>query len=294
MSNTIQTLNTASNLSNMKQAYSNPSYYTNKVVIITGGSAGIGKEIARQILEQGGKVVLTGRNNERLQAVLSEFSIYQKNILLHQGDIANMESNEEMVAKTIICFGKIDVLINNAGLSCFGEVEKMTAETARQIIDTNIYGSLYPVIACLPELKKTKGAVLFISSVAGLHGLPGYSAYSLSKMSLKGLAQSLRAELQNEVFVGISYVGFTENESDKKTMNEKGEWVKVPQRPKLLTFTREKTVSKLLNQIKNRKHSQIQSLLGNFTGIFSRYFPNVLGLILSLNYRNTQPKYSQA
>jgi short-subunit dehydrogenase len=262
------------------------SYYKDKVVLITGSSMGIGKELARQVLIHEGKVVITARNAARLNSVTDEFKKFNANILLHVGDVTDYDNNVSLIQKTIDRFGRLDVLINNAALSCFGEVEIMKPEVARQVIDANIYGSLFPVMAALPELKKTQGAILFVSSVAGFHGLPGYSAYSLSKMSLKALAQSLHGELKSSrVFVGIAYVGFTKNEDDKKMLSPEGQLVNTPARPKKLTASRETTASKLLLQIMKRKHIVTHSVLGNLTSVLSRYLPSILSAILSKNYR---------
>lgn len=175
----------------------NPSiFFKDKVAVITGSSMGIGKELAKQILINGGKVVLTGRNRARLESTKDEFEMYFDSILIHQGDVTNFELNQILVTKTIERFGRLDILITNAGLSGYGEVEMLKPGVARQIIDTNIYGTLFPIMVALPELKKTKGSVLIISSIAGFYGLPDYSAYSLSKMALRALAQSLRVELK--------------------------------------------------------------------------------------------------
>jgi short-subunit dehydrogenase len=262
-------------------------FYKDKVVIVTGASMGIGKEIAAQVLSFGGKVVITGRNKERLVSALNELG-NNENILIHQGDVTNYESNVELVNKTIQKFGRIDSLINNAGLSCFGEVDKMKPGVAKEIIDANIFGSLFPSMACIPELKKSKGSIMFLSSLAGFHGLPQYSAYSLSKMSLKALSQSMHIELQSEgVFVGIAYVSFTENEAQKKTLSPTGEWVDVPARSKKLTVTRSETALKILNQIKNQRFSKTHSFLGNFTNYVSRHFPRLTFALFKWNYKRT-------
>ncbi|MBX2969891.1 MAG: SDR family NAD(P)-dependent oxidoreductase [Cyclobacteriaceae bacterium] len=262
------------------------SFYSDKVVLITGASMGIGKELARQVLVAGGKAVITGRNVSRLQAVQREFESYADHLIIHAGDVADYKDNQVLVEKIIAQFGKLDVLINNAGISCFGEVEVLQEDVVRQVVDTNIYGSVFPVMAALPELKKTKGSILFVSSVAGFHGLPGHSTYSLSKMSLKALAQSLRTELlQHGVFAGIAYVGFTENETDKRTISPNGNPEPVPQRPKRLVASREETAVKILNQIRNRKAEEIHGWLGKFTGVMSRLFPSLLHLLIRKNYK---------
>ncbi|MFM9943847.1 MAG: SDR family NAD(P)-dependent oxidoreductase [Bacteroidia bacterium] len=252
---------------------------------MTGSSMGIGKELVRQILINGGKVVITARDKERLKMVAEEFEIYRDNILIQDGDITHFETNEMIVKKTIERFGKLDVLITNAGFSCYGNVEIINPGVVKKVVDVNIYGSLFPVMASILELKKSRGSILFISSLAGLYGLPGYSTYSLSKMALKALAQSLRIELKSSgIFVGIAYPGFTENESEKRTLNPSGELEEVPPRPKNLTLSRQETAQKLLRQIEKKKHTETHSVLGNITAILSKYFPGILKVVLSKNY----------
>lgn len=265
-------------------------FYKDKVVIVTGASMGIGKELAYQILKFGGKVVITGRNKERLEAACAALG-NSIDILIHQGDVTDYESNVELVNKTIQKFGRIDVVINNAGLSCFGEVDIMKPQVAKEIIDANIYGSLFPSMAALPELKKTKGSIMFLSSLAGFHGLPQYSAYSLSKMALKAMTQSMMVELKDhQVHVGIAYVSFTENETQKKTLSPTGEWVDVPARSKKLTVSRSETALKILKQIKNKRFTKTHSFLGNFTNYVSRHFPRLTLALFKWNYKRTKAK----
>ena len=152
------------------------SFYKDKVVLITGATMGIGKELARQVLVNGGKVVITSRDSVRLQKTEQEFAIYNTSVLGVNTDVVNYENNEILIQKAVKRFGKLDVIITNAALSCYGAIEIIKPGVARQVIDVNIYGSLFPVIAALPELKKTQGSILFISSVAGLYGIPEYSA----------------------------------------------------------------------------------------------------------------------
>lgn len=266
--------------------------YNEKVVLITGASMGIGKELAKQVLVNGGKVVMTARNQTRLNAVLNEFGKYAENILIHAGDAANYEDNIELIQKIRQRFGTLDILICNAGMSCYGEVATLQPGVAEQVINTNIYGSLYPAMGAIPELKKSHGSILFVSSIAGFHGIPGYSTYSLSKMALTGLAQSLQTELKAaKVFVGIAYIGFTENEEEKKTLSPNGQLEKIPPRPTRLTVSRETTARLLLQQIMQRQHSVSPSFLGVLTNMLSRYLPSVLTYVLARNYHRQHNKH---
>jgi short-subunit dehydrogenase len=268
------------------------STFKNKVVIITGGSMGIGKELAKQVLHMGGKVIITGRNNDRLRKVENEFSGFKDQLATHTGDVTDYNNNLRLVETALNHFGKIDMLIANAGLSSVGEFISTDPMVLKSVIDTNIYGCINPIKACLHELKKTKGAVMLISSVAGLQGLPGYSAYCLSKMSLKAIAQCLQAELKEEgVFCGISYVGFTTNEVTKITFSANGEEIPVPQRPKIFTRSREKTALKILLQIKRRKLLNVQTVTGKMVYWLSRFFPRLLNFIIRKIYKPESADY---
>ncbi len=261
-------------------------FYKNKVVLITGSSMGIGKEMALQALIHGATVILTGRNLERLEKTQLEFLAFKEKVMIFQGNVTNENSNKILMKLIIEKYGRLDVLINNAGLSCYGEVDEMEIGSFKEIIDTNIYGSILPSKAALSELKKTQGNILFISSIAGFHGLPGYSAYSLSKMALKSFAQSLSVELKSSgVKVSIAFVGFTENEKDKKTLSPNGEWVEVPIRSSKMSVSRKTTASKLLSQVKSGQFKNTHSLLGKFTEQITRHLPLLTYYIFNKKYK---------
>lgn len=268
-------------------------FYNNKVVLITGSSMGIGKELARQVLQAGGKVVITGRNEARLNSVKEEFKNYPDNLLVVRGDVACYEEDINMVKEILLRFGKLDVLINNAGISAYGDLVSTSREVVDELINTNIRGSLYATMASLPELRKTKGAVIFISSIAGLRGIPGYSLYSLTKMSLTALVQSLKTENKKYgIFTGITYIGFTENEAGKKTLSPEGRLEKIPVRPGLLTSSRPSTAAIILRQIIKRKNVVVHSFTGKMTCLFNRYLPFLVNLILAKNYISSTRKES--
>lgn len=266
-------------------------FYTDKVVLITGSSMGIGKELAHQVLTRGGKVFLTARNKSKLLETVEEFERYHNAVRFMNCDVSDYSSNLLLIQEVIKSFGKLDVLITNAGMSCYGEIDATDANVAKQVIDINIYGSLFPVMAAMVELKKSKGRITLISSIAGLSGLPGYSAYSLSKMALTALAQSLLIELKpHDVNVQIAYVGFTENEKSKITLSPNGTKEKVPERPKLLTSSRSHTAKMILGQTEKGKFSKTYSFVGVITASLSRYFPSIVRYSLGKNYEKRSSK----
>lgn len=260
-------------------------FFSNKVVLVTGASMGIGKELAKQVLELGGKVVMTGRNEERLLLALNEFEKYASNILIHAGDVSSYENNEQLMNKIQERFGALNIIINNAGMSGYGPLAMLEPSVAKQVIDTNIYGSVFPVMAALKHFKTSLHSILFVSSIAGFHGLPAYAPYSLSKRSLQALAQSLRIELSDQkIFVGITHVGFTENDAQKKALSPKGDLESIPARPKQLVSSKFQTARKILNQIQQRVPVKTHSFFGKFIFIMGNYFPSILGRLLKRKY----------
>jgi short-subunit dehydrogenase len=267
---------------------SSNDYFKNKVVLITGGSQGIGKELAKQVLENGGKVALTGRSQEKLDAVLGEFQEYSEKVLIRSGDVGDFSGAEPLIKDLIARFGKLDILINNAGMAGYGDVEDLTQTAVDTIVDTNIKGSIYLSRAAIPYLEKG-GSILFVSSLAALYGLPGFTLYSLSKMALTALAQGMAIELkQRPIHVCVAYVGFTANIKEKEWLAASGEREILPARdPRLLT-SREDTARLILKQIAKQKPIVVHSPLGKLTFFLARIAPGLVRWVLERRYRSSQ------
>lgn len=252
---------------------------------------GIGKSLAWQILQAGGNVVVTGRNADRLTQLEQEWSSYAQHLLTVQLDVADEMGQIALMLNIQQRFGRLDVLINNAGLSAFGDLVTTDKQVIHAIIDTNIKGLLFTTQAALPLLAENKGTVLFISSLAGLYGLPGYSLYALSKMALTALRQSLATEMAaSGVNVAIAYVGFTANEAEKRTLQPDGQEAIVPSRHPALTFSREATAKQLLHQIASGKKILVQGAFGKLTFVLAKYFPALLRQVLARNYRQNSAR----
>lgn len=270
------------------------SFYQDKVVLITGASMGIGRELARQVLRYGGKVVITGRNEDRLRSVRAEFSEYTGKVLIYSGNVADYENNTGLIEKIMLCFGRLDIVISNAGISAFGELDISSRKTIDEIVDTNVKGALYLYVAAISELKKTKGSIVFISSIAAFHGLPAYSLYSLTKMALTAMVQSISIECRKYgVFAGIAYLGFTENEPEKRTVSPEGTLEMVPARNKLFTTPRAVTADLILKQIRNRRYSVTHSFIGKVNHTLSSHLPYLVRMIFEKNYCRSLKSYTR-
>jgi NAD(P)-dependent dehydrogenase (short-subunit alcohol dehydrogenase family) len=262
-------------------------YWKNKVVIITGSSRGIGWELTNQLLRSGASVVINSRNKETLQAKYVELKNKGFSVLALNGDISNYDDCTGIAKNTIDHFGKIDVLINNAGLSAeSNSFDSININVFQKLVQVNFIGSVNMTKAALPYIKQSNGSVFFISSLAGLHGLGNYSAYCSSKMALTGFAESLRIELKNQnVHIGIAYIGFTQNDNGKTVLDKNGNLI--PQ--KEIMNVKPKPVHYVANQIirmiEKRMNKKTFTGKGFLLLFLSRFFPVVLNLILLKLYK---------
>ncbi len=261
-----------------------------KVVIITGSSIGIGRVMAREMLKQGAKVVLNARNAERLQRTFQQLqSEGFKELFAVAGDVSKVADCENMIAEAVKKFGRVDVLVNNAGISMEGKVSEMNPEVFRKVMEVNYLGSVYPTQAALPQLKANKGSVIFIGSAAGFYGLPKFSVYSSSKKALTALAESLRIELVDTgVHVGISYVGFTENDPEKTIYDAKGNIIAQPKRGFIKAEAPENVAHRVIKMIQKRRFKHVFTLLGKLSSFNSRYFPALVNFVLTRNFRKQE------
>jgi short-subunit dehydrogenase len=261
----------------------------NKVFVITGSTQGIGKELATQILMQGVKVILNSRRKEKIETVSSLLNQFNNQCHFIAADVSVPAEAQILLSETIDLFGQIDVLINNAGLAGYGQLIESSPVAIEEMIKSNLMGSVFTTHYALPHLVNSKGKILFISSLAALHGLPGYSLYSGSKMALTALYQSLKKELHLKgVFVGIAYVGFTKNDPEKRMIAPNGTLEKMPGRDKFKVVSQEKTAGLILNQIINGEGLRVHSVMGKFAYIISRLFPSLLDHIYLHNYKKSE------
>lgn len=246
----------------------------NRVVIVTGSSMGIGKATAIEMGRRGATVVLNGRSADRLQATADELTEGGIRTLAIPADVASSVDATRLVDRTLEEFGRLDMLINNAGMSMRGLFENLDDEVVRQVVGSNLLGAINVTRAALPHIRSSRGHVIFISSVAGIRGLPWISVYGASKMALTGLAESLRLELYDSgVHVGVLYVGITQNEAEKKVMNADGELVSPEWKRARNGQTREQVALAVLKMIKKRKFKLVLTGLGRLQAIVNRVSP---------------------
>ncbi len=196
----------------------------NKVALITGGTKGIGYGIALSLMNEGMKVFVTSRDEERaLDAAKQLDKATTSGAKAHgiQADVRDLESQKKAVKDIVEMFGQLDVVIANAGLGHFGSIEDLTAEQWQETIDTNLTGVFNSIKASVDALKKSKGYYITISSLAGTNFFEGGSAYNASKFGVTGFTQSVMLDLRKHnvkvstIMPGSVATHFNGNEPDE-------------------------------------------------------------------------------
>jgi len=250
-----------------------------KVVIITGGSKGIGRETAKLFAQQQAQVIITGRREEELKKTCSLINSEYGKCDFFQGDVTDISDCKRIVEAVCEKYHHLDILINNAGMSMRGLFEETPLELFHKIIDINFSGAVNMTKFALPCLIESQGSVVFISSLSGLKGIPGIAPYGTAKMALTGFTESLRAEVYNHnVHVGLIFVGFTENDDDKTIYSVTGDQIPL-HRPKN-NDTQQGVGKSIYKAVRKRKSIMYLTFLGKMTKIIYQFFPRLSSYLL--------------
>lgn len=247
-----------------------------KVVIITGGSSGIGKALAQKFGKEGSKIVITGRNSAELEAAVDELKKQGIAILGVQADVSREEDNIRMASEAIHHFGTIDILINNAGITMRALFEEVDLNVVKKVMDINFYGVLYATKACLPQIIGNKGSVIGISSIAGFRGLPGRTGYSASKFALNGFLEVLRTEmLYKGVHVLTASPGFTASNIRKRALTKDGAQQGESPRDENKMMSAEECANHIYRATVKRKNILVLTSQGKLAVWLNRLFPRM-------------------
>jgi dehydrogenase/reductase SDR family member 7B len=252
------------------------SQMKDKVVIITGGSSGIGKALAFEFGRNGSKVMITGRNKADLDATVLELRQHGIDAAGFNGDVSMEEDNKRMATEAVRQFGKIDVLINNAGISMRALFEEVDLNVVHKVMDINFFGVLNATKYCLPEIVKNKGSVIGISSIAGFIGLPGRTGYSASKFALNGFLEVLRLEyLKKGVHVLTACPGFTASNIRKRALTKDGSAQNDSPRNESNMMSAEECARHIYKATVKRKRHLILTTEGKLAVFLNKWWPSL-------------------
>src|SRR6476659_3938186 len=248
------------------------SYFKNKVVVVTGGTDGIGKALVDALLLKGAKVATCGRHHDKLYKLQAEYPAYPLHTVV--ADVSNENDCRHFIGSSINVLGDIDVLINNAGISMRGLLSETTTEVLHKLMDVNFFGAVYCTKYALDSILKTKGIIVGVSSIAGYRGLPGRSGYSASKFALQGWLEAIRTELL-EADVHVMWVcpGFTASNIRNAALNKKGEQQGESPLDESKLMSAEECARIILHAIEKRKRTVVMTFTGKRTVLLNKFFP---------------------
>ncbi len=248
-------------------------FYRNKVVVITGGTEGIGKALVDQLLTLGAKVSTCARNHDKIYRLQSEYPSYPLHAVV--ADVSIENDCRRFIESTINTFGDIDILINNAGVSMRALLKDLSTDVIKKLMDVNFFGVVYCTKYALDSLIRKKGSIVGISSIAGYRGLPGRSAYSASKFALQGWLEAIRTELMDDdVHVMWVSPGFTASNIRNAALNKEGAPHGDSTMDEGSLMTAEECARHILNAIRKKKRTLVLTFTGKRTVLMNKLFPS--------------------
>ncbi|WP_299576463.1 SDR family oxidoreductase [uncultured Sunxiuqinia sp.] len=247
-----------------------------KIVVITGASSGIGKALAYEFAARGASLSLAARRLDRLEEIKNDLP--QTNILTTQADVSLEQDCKNLIEQTIAHFGRIDVLINNAGISMRALFSDLDLDVIRKLMDVNFWGTVYCTKYAIPHLLAVKGTVVGVISIAGYVGLPARTGYSASKYAIRGFLDALRIENRKTgLHVLVAAPGFTASEVRESALTQNGTSQGQTPRNEGKMMTAEACARHIANAVKKRKREIILTFIeGKFTVFLGKFWPTML------------------
>lgn len=257
------------------------NFYKDKVIIVTGASSGIGLASVRKFASLGAKVVLAARSLDKLEKIASDlnqrFAAHNSQLIAHciKTDVTK-EDCKNLIDQTVRHFGKIDVLVNNAGISMRAVFKDLDLTVMKSLMDTNFWGTVYCTKYALPYLLKSKGSVVGVISTAGYVGLPARTGYSASKFAVRGFLETLRIEhLYDGLHVMIFAPGFTTSNIRNVALTADGSPQGETPRNEERMMSAERVARIMARGIMKKKTHMVLTPLGKVTLIANRWLPRM-------------------
>lgn len=257
-------------------------YANGKVVFLTGASAGIGFALALELAKQGADLVLTARRTDRLQDLATQIQALGRKALPIACDVTQDHDLEQAAHQARETFGRIDIVVANAGFGVAGTFEKLSMEDYRRQFETNIFGVMRTLKATLPDLKQSKGCFAIIGSVNSHISLSGNSAYGMSKFAVHAFAQSMRAELR-PFGIGVTLISPGFVASEIRRVNNYGTFkpeAKEPV-PTWLIMPAETAARQIAKAIHKRRREAVITGHGKLLVFLQRHVPGLVSFFVN-------------
>ncbi|CCH01481.1 short-chain dehydrogenase/reductase SDR [Fibrella aestuarina BUZ 2] len=247
-----------------------------KVVVITGASSGIGQALAFAFGRTGAAIVFCGRKADALQTTAQALSAAGITNLPIVADVSVEADMQRLMADAVGRFGRIDVLINNAGISMRAMFAETDPDVLRKLMDINFMGTVYATRYALPHIQQTKGSIVGISSIAGYRGLPVRTGYSASKFAMNGFLEALRTELLHSgVHVLTACPGFTASNIRFSSLDAHGRTKGDTMRDEGNMMSADECADHILKAVQRRKRELILTTQGKLTVFINKWLPSL-------------------
>lgn len=255
--------------------------FKDKVVIITGASSGIGRALVSEFAGRGAKVVAGARSFDKLNAMSETLRQSGLEMVPVELDVSREESCRQFIETAVKNYGRIDVLINNAGISMRALFRDVELKVVHEVMDVNFWGTVYCSKFAFPHLLESKGSLVGVSSIAGYKGLPGRTAYSSSKFAIHGILEVIRTEnLKTGLHVLIACPGFTSSNIRNTARAADGSMQGESPRDESKMMSPEEVASKIARAVKKRKNRLTLTTQGRLTVFLNKLFPGRLDKIV--------------
>jgi len=250
------------------------TYFKDKVVVVTGGTEGIGKALVNELIAAGAKVATCGRNHDKLYRLQSEHPSAPLHTMV--ADISSENDCRRFIETTIKVYGGIDILVNNAGISMRALFKETQVEVIKKVMDINFYGMVYCTKFALDSIIARKGTIVGVSSIAGYRGLPGRSGYSASKFAMQGWLEALKTEMMGEgVHVMWVCPGFTASNIRNAALDKNAQEHGNTPMDEGKMMTAEECATHILHAVEKRKRSLVLTFTGKRTVFMQKFFPKL-------------------
>ncbi len=245
--------------------------------MITGASSGIGLALAREFASLGANIVMGARNVEKLAEVAAQINFTGSQAVYAATDVTKKEDCRQLINKAVGSFGRIDVLICNAGISMRALFDDVDPDVLRRLMEVNFWGTVYCVKYALPYIQASRGSIVGVSSVAGIHGLPGRTGYSASKFAMTGFLETIRVEnLKKGVHVMVACPGFTASNVRFSALTADGSAQGETPRDEEKMMTPEEVARRIARGIACRKRTLLMEFNGRATTFIKKFAPGFL------------------
>lgn len=248
-----------------------------KVVVITGATSGIGKALVYEFAGKGSKCVIGARNHQKLTEIAEDIKLKGGEIAFAQTDVTNEIDCKNLILTAMEQFGRVDVLINNAGISMRALFVDADIKVLKQVMDINFWGTVYCTKYALPYILEQKGSVVGVSSIAGIKGLPARTGYSASKFAMGGFLECIRIEnLKKGLHVLVAYPGFTASNIRNTALAADGSQQGESPRDEQKMMSSEEVAAHIYKAVLKRKNTITLTTEGKMVALFNKFFPSWL------------------